>query len=364
MTAHAGDPRRYSTKTTGLPTVSKPGAPTRLGRKSDPSLALKPMFVCVPVAAQTANGMEPGMDAVTVKMMFGNVYSHNLLVPPAPSSKRVRKRRKRHPRTVPDKPGRWEFLGSTAVLGHPGLGSRDGIQEVDGSIPFSSTNRTRGPNLPEVCSLGSSSLGSSQRNRRCERRLLLVLPPGRADRFSEQRDLRENLARPRPECRSRLRSQLLYGDCHERYPACSGGGSQGVLEQRTLGLVHTEVHGEDLIHAPIGHRVAHQHRTGYDLMLRRPRALHHCSHLSGCDLAGTFHAALDDISRGRRSQMFRGVIGLFGPPRIAFLDELNSPPINNVQIAAGRAEHDKRRPPRVRFQTKNSLHRSNLAAKF
>lgn len=203
----------------------------------------------------------------------------------------------------------------------------------------------------------------SQRNRCCERRLLLVLSPGRADRFSEQGDLLEKLTRPRPEYRFGLRGQLLYGNCHELYPACSGGGRKDVLEQGTLGPVHAEVHRKDLIHAPIGHWVANQHRAACDLMLRGLRALHHGSHLSGRDLPGSCHAALYDASSGIRSQMLGGVVGLFGPLRIAFLDQLNSPPIDDVQIAPGGAENDKRRPPRVRFKAQNGFHDANLAAK-
>jgi hypothetical protein len=99
-------------------------------------------------------------------------------------------------------------------------------------------------------------------------------------------------------------------------------------------------------------------------MLRRPSALHHCSHLSGCDLPGSCDAALYDTSRGLRSQMLGGVIGLFGPSLLAFLDELDSPPIDNVQIAPGGAENDKRRPSRVRFQAQNGFHGEDLAAKF
>jgi hypothetical protein len=119
-----------------------------------------------------------------------------------------------------------------------------------------------------------------------------------------------------------LRQQLLR-DRDQPQPARFGGADQRIPEQNPLGLVHAKVHCEDLLDAPIGHRIADKYRAGCNCISALSLSRHRRSHLPNRDPARGFDAALNHISGRTRRQLLCSVIRLLCP---LILNELDPAP--------------------------------------
>src|SRR5262245_58587804 len=122
------------------------------------------------------------------------------------------------------------------------------------STPIATSWRARlkPSSAPTTYAAGSSPGASLQSDQSREGGLLLVLRPGRTDRLPERRD-------PRRERVPGMGVQPFFGNGYEPQPALVGGPRQGLPEENPLRLVHAKMHRQDLLHAPIWHRLSHQH---------------------------------------------------------------------------------------------------------
>src|SRR5258708_1613121 len=114
--------------------------------------------------------------------------------------------------------------------------------------------------------------------------------------------------------------------------------------------MHTEMHRQDLIDAPVWHRRPDKQPAVSNLETALTGALHGAPHLAKGDLLGCVDAALNNFSRLSRLQLFRRVVRLFSP---LFFDQFHAAPLQYLQIAAVRAEDNKRSPTGVCFESES-----------
>src|SRR5438876_9142607 len=106
------------------------------------------------------------------------------------------------------------------------------------------------------------SCASVQRDHGSERGVLLILAPRRAHRLPKRRDRLPQAAHRSRECSFGVLIQLFLGYLEESQAGRSGGTSKRVAEEHSLSFVHPEMHGKDLVDAPIRHGIDHEDRAG------------------------------------------------------------------------------------------------------
>src|SRR5258705_5205084 len=114
--------------------------------------------------------------------------------------------------------------------------------------------------------------------------------------------------------------------------------------------MHTKMHRQDFIDAPLWHRVTDNQPAVSNIETALTRPLHSAAHLAKGDPLGRVDTALHNFSRLRRLQLFRRVVRLFSP---LFFDQFHAAPLQYFEITAACAEDNKRSPAGVCFESES-----------
>jgi hypothetical protein len=128
--------------------------------------------------------------------------------------------------------------------------------------------------------------------------------------------------------------------------------SKSFPEERTLGLVHTEMDSENFLGTPFLHRRAGDDAADcnfvFPLLLEFDRSVH----LSCGDPVNSFNATGDRLYSGLSFQMLGGMIRLAGP---SLFNKLDPATIHYDIVAVTDRYHDKSGPSRMRFESKRGF---------
>src|SRR5581483_11969423 len=132
-----------------------------------------------------------------------------------------------------------------------------------------------------------------------------------------------------------------------------------------FGLMHAQVHAQDLLDAPHRHRSSAKYRAPCDFVAAR---LHARSRLVQCPRGGALRfgdAPLDDRPRLGGRLALRRMIGLSCPLRFEIFDELDAPTLDDEERRVRlRRERNESRPAGMRFETEGDAHRRRRAKLF
>jgi hypothetical protein len=163
------------------------------------------------------------------------------------------------------------------------------------------------------------------------------MPIGGADRSAKALDSLLKPARRDSESALGLLHQALLRNLDQPQATRLGGADERVPEQNSLSLVHAEVHREDFLDTPRGHRATYKHSarrnfvTALSLFLERP------PHLPGGNSTRRLDTGVNYVSCRAGLQALCGMIGLPGP---FFLNQLDAAPVNDDRGTAMFADDD------------------------